>query len=208
MFVPDNKKAPRLRGFSSAPKRTRTSTDQMVHKALNLAWRSPPAPSSQFTCKPDTSGDSADESDVTFVAAVLPPKRVLFRRRTVVSRSRRRASRRYRHHAGCRAQLRGVPQGRRRGRCGGKRRRRGLPRRPRQAGCAAVVCRQSLRRLCVAGMSCHSVRAAAPPRRWTRSRRRLNLVSANTGSKACAYECDNFQATLLVCLQVTIGFVS
>ncbi len=30
-------KTPRERGFSSAPERTRTSTDQTVHKALNLA---------------------------------------------------------------------------------------------------------------------------------------------------------------------------
>jgi hypothetical protein len=31
------KKTPRLRGFRSAPERTRTSTDHSVHKALNLA---------------------------------------------------------------------------------------------------------------------------------------------------------------------------
>src|SRR5437763_12548585 len=32
----DTKKAPQLRGFPSAPERTRTSTDHSVHKALNL----------------------------------------------------------------------------------------------------------------------------------------------------------------------------
>ena len=32
---PGYKKSPAMRGFSSAPERTRTSTDQLVHKALN-----------------------------------------------------------------------------------------------------------------------------------------------------------------------------
>jgi selenocysteine lyase/cysteine desulfurase len=34
---PGRRKSPAERGFSSAPKRTRTSTDHSVHKALNLA---------------------------------------------------------------------------------------------------------------------------------------------------------------------------
>ena len=34
--APRNKNAPQKRGFSSAPERTRTSTDHSVHKALNL----------------------------------------------------------------------------------------------------------------------------------------------------------------------------
>jgi hypothetical protein len=32
---PGTRKSPVFRGFSSAPERTRTSTDQLVHKALN-----------------------------------------------------------------------------------------------------------------------------------------------------------------------------
>jgi hypothetical protein len=36
-LVAENEKAPPERGFHSAPERTRTSTDQAVHKALNLA---------------------------------------------------------------------------------------------------------------------------------------------------------------------------
>jgi hypothetical protein len=59
---------------------------------------------------------------------------------------------------------------------------RGRLRPPSQAGIGAVVCRQSLSRLCVAAISRHSDRAAALPRRWKRSQRRLNLVSAKTGS--------------------------
>ena len=53
---------------------------------------------------------------------------------------------------------------------------------PFQAGIGAVVCRQSFSRLCVAVISRHSDRAADLPRRWKRSQRRLNLVSAKTGS--------------------------
>ncbi len=33
----DHKESPAMQGFSSAPERTRTSTDHKVHKALNLA---------------------------------------------------------------------------------------------------------------------------------------------------------------------------
>jgi hypothetical protein len=33
----ENEKSPQMRGFPSAPERTRTSTDHSVHKALNLA---------------------------------------------------------------------------------------------------------------------------------------------------------------------------
>ena|SRR5690242_6619374 len=33
---PDEEKAPHVRGFPSAPERTRTSPDHTVHKALNL----------------------------------------------------------------------------------------------------------------------------------------------------------------------------
>ena len=51
-----------------------------------------------------------------------------------------------------------------------------------QAAFGAVVCRQSFSRLCAAVVRRHSDRAAALPRRWKRSKRRLNLVSAKTGS--------------------------
>ncbi len=51
-----------------------------------------------------------------------------------------------------------------------------------QVGMGAVVCRQSFRRLCVAAIRRHSERAADLPRRWKRSQRRLNFVSAKTGS--------------------------
>jgi len=55
-------------------------------------------------------------------------------------------------------------------------------RRPDQAVAGAVVCRQSLRRLWAAVARRHSDRAADLPRRKKRSMRRLNLVSAKTGS--------------------------
>jgi hypothetical protein len=51
-----------------------------------------------------------------------------------------------------------------------------------QAGIGAVVWRQSFSRLCVAAIRRHSDLAADLPRRWKRSQRRLNLVSAKTGS--------------------------
>jgi hypothetical protein len=43
-IVPDEtdggiRKAPTLRGFLSAPKRTRTSTDHAVHQALNMVGK-------------------------------------------------------------------------------------------------------------------------------------------------------------------------
>src|SRR5919204_5061584 len=46
---PDEQKAPRLRGFRHAPKRTRTSTDRKVHKALNLARLPIPPPAQVAT---------------------------------------------------------------------------------------------------------------------------------------------------------------
>ncbi len=57
MFAPYNEKAPQERGYSSAPKRTRTSTDQMVHKALNLARRNPPSPRAKSMGKLDIEMD-------------------------------------------------------------------------------------------------------------------------------------------------------
>lgn len=47
------------------------------------------------------------------------------------------------------------------------------------------VARQSLMRLCVAAMSCHSVWHACSPRRWDRWMRLRNFVLANTGSMIC-----------------------
>jgi hypothetical protein len=54
-----------------------------------------------------------------------------------------------------------------------------------QAAAGAMLCRQSFRRFPVAVMRRHSDRAAARPRRKKRSARRLNLVSAKTGSIIC-----------------------
>ncbi len=51
-----------------------------------------------------------------------------------------------------------------------------------QAASGVVVWRQSLRRLPVAVISRHSERQADLPRRWKRSMRRLNFVSAKMGS--------------------------
>ena len=51
-----------------------------------------------------------------------------------------------------------------------------------QAVASAVVCRQSLSMLWAAVARRHSDRAADLPRRKKRSMRRLNFVSANTGS--------------------------
>ena len=54
-----------------------------------------------------------------------------------------------------------------------------------QAVAGAVARRHSLRRLPVAVIRRHSLRAAALPRRKRRPARRLNLVSAKTGSIIC-----------------------
>ena len=51
-----------------------------------------------------------------------------------------------------------------------------------QAAARAVWWRNSFMRLWVAVISLHSERQADLPRRWKRSMRRLNFVSANTGS--------------------------
>jgi hypothetical protein len=55
-------------------------------------------------------------------------------------------------------------------------------RRPFQARAAAIWWLCSFSRLCVAVISRHSDLAAALPRRWKRSIRRLNFVCPNTGS--------------------------
>ncbi len=58
----------------------------------------------------------------------------------------------------------------------------GRPPRASQAVAGAIWCLNSFNRLCVAVISRHSERHADLPRRWKRSIRRLNFVSAKTGS--------------------------
>lgn len=48
------------------------STTATRPRSSSLAWRSPPAPCSQFTCTSGTTVYAADELDVALVAAVLP----------------------------------------------------------------------------------------------------------------------------------------
>ncbi len=57
-----------------------------------------------------------------------------------------------------------------------------VPFAPQAVVAGAIICRWSFRRLWVAVISRHSERAADLPRRKKRSIRRLNFVSAKTGS--------------------------
>jgi hypothetical protein len=71
-----DKKAPRMRGISSAPKRTRTSTGCTCRKALNLASVSPLSPKAESTQDSYAAAKRLDASDGAFVVAVLLPAAV------------------------------------------------------------------------------------------------------------------------------------
>jgi len=75
-------KKPRVRGFLSAPERTRTSTDHSVHKALNqvrAAWMHPAASRSPKPGRLWDALDAAETMDVV-TAVVAPGSRRVSRR--------------------------------------------------------------------------------------------------------------------------------